>query len=389
MKGGRHMRRGLAASVAGIVMLTGLVVGQATPTGAIIGGSVASESDYPYFAKVWVDQTYNIVCGGTVIDWQYVLTAAHCVDGDAIDRGVGVTLRGSQAYEAKDVVIHPMWGDYDHAYDLALLRLEPAAVSGGGVFAPITPVTVGSPTDTSLYQPERYATVLGRGASNTDGTNTGTFKRLNTGLRNDDYMDDLYNHWLGNDWWYARLMIGAGSGGATACYGDSGGPLVVWKNRNVPVQVGVASFTNEPFWVFNGDTCDRAGAYAELSGSMLAWIGHYADVRFGWERCMDENGDIGVYIARWGEGYAGVRPNHDNQDWWWGFTCHVEWQRPPIKGGGMSRPPQDGIYETPPPRHTPGGPNTDEGVDDSSRTWGPRSGPDLETRGEVTEPEPS
>ena len=44
----------------------------------ITGGSISSIGEWPWIVAVRVGQ--NIVCGGTLISDQWVVTAGHCVD---------------------------------------------------------------------------------------------------------------------------------------------------------------------------------------------------------------------------------------------------------------------------------------------------------------------
>lgn len=60
-----------------LVVLGAAVCGQ--PRGRILGGQEAPAHSRPYMASVQVNGTH--VCGGTLVNEQWVLSAAHCMDG--------------------------------------------------------------------------------------------------------------------------------------------------------------------------------------------------------------------------------------------------------------------------------------------------------------------
>lgn len=49
------------------------------PRGRILGGQEARAHSRPYMASVQVNGTH--VCGGSLVDEQWVLSAAHCMHG--------------------------------------------------------------------------------------------------------------------------------------------------------------------------------------------------------------------------------------------------------------------------------------------------------------------
>ena len=107
---------------------TAAVVVPALSAHAITGGQTAAPGQFPYFA--WVTHSGDPICGGTVIESSWVLTAAHCVDNFPPPELVLAEIRGS-LWRAVEIKIHPQWnGEQRYGHDLAIIRLAEGATSG-------------------------------------------------------------------------------------------------------------------------------------------------------------------------------------------------------------------------------------------------------------------
>ena len=142
----------------------------ASPADAIVGGSTASEGEFPFMASIQSkgsDGTDGHFCGGSVIGSRWILTAAHCMvdtkPGD-IQVGVGRTdlddLSTGQTLTADRVVVHPDYeetGTFDAALihvtaDIASPSIPLAAVGDDAAEASGTTLTVaGWGTEFCLY----------------------------------------------------------------------------------------------------------------------------------------------------------------------------------------------------------------------------------------------
>ena len=302
--------RRAALGITGALALATTLFTAASPNGtaqAIVGGVPMSPSIYPAYVRV---HSAGFLCGGTVIAQDTVLTAAHCVDGGVTPDQVTARVRDVTLRQATGLLVHPLWnGDLSDGHDLAIVWLTPGSTNG------VAPVQVGSPWDASYYAANFPATIVGHGRTHWEGQSTTELRAVDTVLRSDDWMDDIYNPWYWFDHWNSGLAIGAGDSSKTACKGDSGGPLFVDKDGTWTwIQVGVASFVS--------DGCDEAAGFTELSNAQLAWVAHHVPaVKTGWGPCITPYGNEGYTSAQYVSWFLPTAAQ--DGPYYWHITCYA------------------------------------------------------------------
>jgi secreted trypsin-like serine protease len=139
----KKVRRRLASLFVVLVVTMGLSSGAVLPALAdeevsyqpqIVGGTEVPNGKYRFVAAL-LDTRYDQqqFCGGSLIDEDSVLTAAHCVVGTSprpLRVIVGRTVLDSNQGQVRRVFVHPDYrGNRSDAYDAAVLQLS-GSVSG-------------------------------------------------------------------------------------------------------------------------------------------------------------------------------------------------------------------------------------------------------------------
>ncbi len=203
----------------------------------------------------------GVGCGGTLVAWDWVLSAAHCVFDDDGNRYHRSRIRILEAtsdlsnigliQSVAEVVPHPDYDPVSKRNDLVLLRLDREGETEVGPIARLA-----SPGDDADVDERAWVYGFGR-------TETGYFSRVlmkvDVPIVANQNCQDGYSRTI------TTRMICAGGGDTDSCNGDSGGPLIVNRNRR-PMLVGVVSFGPKPCAEWG-----VAGVYTRVS-SYRTWM---------------------------------------------------------------------------------------------------------------------
>ena len=212
----------------------------AAPAQAIVGGTPAKRSEFPFFAVV------GSGCGGALVAPDRVLTAAHCTEAlNASDvvrvgpRAVRRTVRLRAINPLHFRELQKMEREFPPpAADLMLLALD-RPVRG------VPLARIASPAE-ALTAPGTAVTAIGRGAASAEGGGEGVFRRGTVGIQPASACrEELYTALL-RRWSLCtrdpRMADPSYPGPfVSACFGDSGSPLLASGPSGVRL-VGVVSW---------------------------------------------------------------------------------------------------------------------------------------------------
>ncbi|XP_063586693.1 serine protease ami-like [Penaeus indicus] len=196
----------------------------------IQGGSFARVNEFPHMvALVNRFRGQNAFCGGTLISENFVLTAAHCIDGIKTASEVSVRVgvinlqeENSQTFQVLKISQHPLYRPPSSYHDIALLELATKVQLSRGL------VPACLPTQNGRLQEGKILTVAGWGSTEVAEFSNVLLKGFGRTVSRFGCDDALDTNALNRDFYRAGItdsIICLDESSSGPCKGDSGGPL--------------------------------------------------------------------------------------------------------------------------------------------------------------------
>ncbi|XP_017773878.1 PREDICTED: trypsin-7-like [Nicrophorus vespilloides] len=199
----------------------------------IVGGEQVSIDTFPY--QVSLQYYGKHICGGTILNPQHIVTAAHCTNGlraryFTVRAGSSEHVRGGQLVQVDRIHQHPLYNTQPLDYDVTVLKLKKPLIMGNGVMA-VNLV----PADTALT-PGTVGFISGWGYQQEGGQVSDRLYAVGVPIIDKDSCRKIYGN-TNNVITERMICAGYNEGGKDSCQGDSGGPFVA--NGNL---IGIVSW---------------------------------------------------------------------------------------------------------------------------------------------------
>lgn len=192
----------------------------------IINGEDAKEGEIPYQISLQNKLSSSHLCGGSILNDDYVITAAHCVDGTSADvikvvaGSINLNSPKSEHNVAK-IIVHEKYDPFDSwKNDIALLKVTtPFKTSATLGHVPLPPKG-------HVVKANDVAVVSGWGSTRQGGSTVTKLQRVNIFIVDQDECRNMHKG-FGFKIHPTHVCAYDPQAKKGACHGDSGGPLTV------------------------------------------------------------------------------------------------------------------------------------------------------------------
>ncbi|KAK7175096.1 hypothetical protein R3I93_002101 [Phoxinus phoxinus] len=241
------MKFNTALSVVGTILLNIAgslcqldVCGQAPLNNKIVGGQAATAGSWPWQVSIQSAYYGGHFCGGSLINKDWVLSAAHCFQSSLGNVEIYLGRRsqsGSNPYEeyrtVRRFINHPNYNNPPHDNDIALLQLS-SSVTFSDYIRPVCLAAAGS-----VFAAGTESWVTGWGMLQAGGIQIpDLLQEVMIPIVSNSDCDNAYGGGITSNMMCAGLL---NQGGKDSCQGDSGGPMVS-RNGSQWIQSGIVSF---------------------------------------------------------------------------------------------------------------------------------------------------
>ncbi|XP_005747791.1 mast cell tryptase-like [Pundamilia nyererei] len=216
------------------------VCGKASLNTRIVGGQVAPVGSWPW--QVSLQTSGSHFCGGSLINSQWVLTAAHCfptITASGLTVNLGLqSLQGSNPNAASrtvtQIIRHPNYNSGTNDNDVCLLRLSSPVTFNNY----ISPVCLAASNSIFYSGVNSWVTGWGNIGSGVSLPSPQNLMEVQVPVVGNRQCNCDYGVGTITD---NMICAGLSAGGKDSCQGDSGGPLVSKQNGRW-IQAGIVSF---------------------------------------------------------------------------------------------------------------------------------------------------
>jgi len=226
------------------------------PSTSIVGGTAAAQGDFPFIVSLQ-RSTGSHFCGGTLLNANTVLTAAHCAVGQTasslrVRAGSLSRTSGGVLVGVSRIIVNPGYQSSSYNGDLAIFKLSTPIPTSSTISYATLPASGSDPSSGTTL------TVAGWGTTSSGGASLPVnLLKVDVPVVSRSSCQASYGT---SSVTTQMFCAGLAQGGKDSCQGDSGGPII---NKATKVLLGAVSW---------GEGCaapNAPGVYANIGQATL------------------------------------------------------------------------------------------------------------------------